>query len=169
MRWGRGAERGARHLDQRGFALIEVIAALLFLTVTMSALAGAVMAVLGAASRHRDVVRSGVESIDIAEELNRGPYVQCQTASQVRTALGFPKTVDGFELDVDEVDYLKSRAASSAEWVDQPTCTAAGDQGLQRVHIAVVRPNGRGVERLQFVMRDDTCVNVTTTLADQEC
>jgi len=169
MIWGRTPISTHRNFSQGGFSLLEVLTALLLLIVVMTALSAVVMAVLASASTHRDVVTSGVQSMDIAEQLDRSPYVACQTIAQMRTAMGFPKMAEGSTLDVSNVDYLKSRTAAKSEWVNQGTCVGAGDQGLQRIEVSVTRPRGRGIEKLLFVVRDDTCRNVTTTVSGQEC
>lgn len=169
MHWGRLSRVESRRPGQDGFVLIEVIVALMFLIVVMTALSAAVMAVLVSASTHRDVVRSGVESMHIAEDLERLQYGDCRTVADFKTAMGFPRTVSGFVLDITSVDYLKSRTSSTAEWVNRTACQAAGDQGLQRIAVSVTRPAGRGTESLPFVVRDRRCRNTTTTISEQAC
>lgn len=169
MSWGDLRSWRRRRCRQGGFALVEAIAALLLLAVGMTAVLSSAISLLFLTSAHRDRVRSGVEAIDIAERIENAPYVPCSPVTQVRSALSFPATLDGFVLDVSKVQYLQSRAAATASWIDSASaCQAGGDQGLQRVEISVSRPNGRGVEKLWFVARDDTCRNITT-VPGQRC
>ena len=167
------AQRSDRRA-QSGFTLIEILATMMLLSVSMMALLGSTMGLISLSVIHRNVVKSGIESVGVAEDVEQMDYLECPTVDQVRTALGYPQTVDEFVLDIESLQYLASSTASTATWVDRTACTTAGDQGLLRVVVSVERPNGRGVERLTIVKRDDRCSVhsaqfTATTMAAQKC
>jgi len=165
---------GCEKRGQVGFTLIEVLATLMLLSVSLVALLSSTLGLISLSMVHRNVVKSGIESVGVAEAVEKMGYLECPTVGQVRTALGYPQTVDEFVLDIESLQYLASGASSTATWGDRPSCLAAGDQGLLRVVVSVERPNGRGVERLVLVKRDDRCSEhsaqfTATTMAAQKC
>ena len=144
---------------QGGFALAEVLAALLVLAVGISAVFSSLLAVFMSSQVNRDKVLSGIEATQVVESVQRSAYVPCAGTSSYNSSM--PVT-SGMTLAVSDVKYLASSVSDSASF--QNTCPPSGDKGVQRITVTA-RPTARPnrVESIVIFKRNDTCPGSPTT------
>lgn len=136
-----------------GFALVEVLAAMLLLSVAIGAVFMTLLAVFTSSAMNRNIVLSGNEATKVVESIQRAAYEPCPSASNYSSAL---PTTPKMTLSVTKVEYIVSSVSDSGSF--QASCPGTGDKGVQRVTVtarATARPGGS--ETLVIFKRNDTC------------
>lgn len=161
LRHGTGRPRHTSR-SERGETLIELMATIVLIGVSVVALVGALINVLGMTARQRSATRAGNETVNIVETLRSVPYEPCATTDTYEADM--PPEPPGWSFNILEVEWLKPPASASApnpnpEWVASTgACTDATDQGVQRITISAVGSGPSKTPRtLTFVKRTRVC------------
>ena len=147
----------ARLNGQAGFTLIESLGALALVTIAVITMFSALLAVFISSNQNRGVVRSSIEAAGVVERIEQVAYVPCPHAGATAdpyAAAESSASSAGLVLEVLKVEYLTSKAASTANF--QTGCPAAGDQGLQRITVVVNPADATEVKETIVVMKRDT-------------
>ncbi len=159
MRGMRGSpiERRARERGQAGYSLVEAIAAIALSGTVVLAVISCVLTLVYSAGTHRRAVRSGIEATDIAEQIDRLPYVPCAGSSAYASAIS-SLTLPGYSAQFVAIERLQSRTASTASFTTSTCTNPADDQGVQRLTVRVTATGKTDVtEDLVFVKRNTSC------------
>jgi len=143
---------------QAGFALAEILAAVIVFGVGISAVFMTLLAVFTSSDVNRDVVLSGIEATNIVESVQRAAYDDCPNANYDSALPSTP----GMTLSVTDVKYLVNNVSETGSF--QTACPGSGDKGVQRITV-MARPvahPGRS-ETLVIFKRNDTCPGAPTT------
>lgn len=157
----RKAERNASCQSQAGFSLIESIAGIALSGTVVLAIITCVLTLLLSSSSHARTVRSGIEATDIAEQVDRMPYVPCGGAAHYSTPIS-ALVVPGYSAQYVRVEYLVDSGADEATFTSTACTTVAADEGIQRLTVRVTATGRNDVsEELVFVKRNTTCPSGT--------
>lgn len=153
---GGGSESGRRcrrgRVGSGGFALVEILAALMLMAVGLTAVIATLLAVFTSSSVNRNNVMSSIESTKVVEALKRATYVSCATPSSYASAA---TASTGMTVSITSVQYLTSSVSDTASY--QTSCPSP-DRGVQRITVQARITNGKGgVVPLVVVKRNDTC------------
>jgi Tfp pilus assembly protein PilW len=146
-----------RSRGQGGYSLVEAIAAIALSGTVVLAVISCVLTLVYSAGTHKRMVRSGIEATDIAEQIDRLPYVPCASSSSYAAAIS-SLTLPGYSAQFTGIQYLQSKTSSTATFTSTPCTNAANDQGVQRLTVRVTATGKTDVtEDLVFVKRNTTC------------
>jgi type II secretory pathway pseudopilin PulG len=136
----------------RGDTLIELLVAVVIMTVAVVAIAGAFATGIRMSAIHRQqslagsYVRSFAEAVQTAVAASPTGYVPCTVdGASYKAAYALPDT--DFERDVVAVVYWNGVDSFVA------TCAPASDSGVQRVTLSVHTPDRRVDERVDVIIR----------------
>lgn len=148
---------GAADRGERGETLIELMATVVLMGVSIVALVGALLGVMTTAAENRRVTRAGNEAVTVVETLRGVDYVPCATATSYEAAL--PAMPRDYEVQITQVRRLQSNVAATPVWVPPSGgCTADNDTGAQQITIRVAATDGSDVARsLTLVKRRKAC------------
>ena len=150
-----------RSRGQGGYSLVEAIAAIALSGTVVLAVISCVLTLVYSAGTHKRMVRSGIEATDIAEQIDRLPYVPCAGSSSYAAAIS-SLTLPGYSAQFTGIQYLQSKTSSTATFTSTPCTNPANDQGVQRLTVRVTATGKTDVtEDLVFVKRNTTCPSGT--------
>ncbi len=156
--------------DERGFTLIEVMVGSVIMAIAFVGLMSMMFTLLATSMAHRQSVRGGLVSTEIAEILEGAPYVNCATAAGYSTSL---TTGLSYVATIDSVTYLADRTSPTPTFV---TSCPATDQGIQTIKVKVVIDTafsgGGTVTRTEFVeytKRNRACPTSYATVPGDAC
>jgi len=139
-------------IGQGGFALPEVLAAVMLMTVGLTAVTATMLAVFMSSGVNRNHVLSSLEATQVVESLKRAAYVSCATPTSYAAAV---TAGPGMSVSITDVKYLSSSVSDSASF--QNTCPSP-DRGVQRIVVSARQTAGRGgSESIVVFKRNDTC------------
>ncbi len=137
-----------QHAD-RGETLLELLVAVVIMSVTVVAVFGGVVNTVMVADIHRKQAIAGAYVRDYAEAVQNvvagGGYTSCAGTSAYQSPAGFT-VPNGYTAAVTSVQYW-----SGSQWTSG--CDPASDPGVQRVNLSVASSDGRAVETLTVVVR----------------
>ncbi|MCB0977559.1 MAG: hypothetical protein KDB02_08885 [Acidimicrobiales bacterium] len=162
-----------RTRDEAGETLIETVMSLLLIATVVMAVIFSLFTVMRSTRAHRKIVRSGNESVAVAEQLHQVPYLPC--GGSVTPLDGYQNDVElnvpGFEADIIDVRFLKDGNASLPPGGDsfQTTCPTT-DQGVQELTVVLHPTTDTGVaQRLAFYKRANECPQQNQQFEGQLC
>lgn len=145
---------GGRGRGERGETLIELMATVVLMGIAVVAVLTMIFTLIRVSNAYRKTTTANVEAVTFAEDLLQTENGQAYQPCAVPTDYQFT-AVDGFEAQVEEVQYLMDNTASSSSWVS--TCPAT-DQGMQRLTVLVsAETSPLESERVTVFKRDRTC------------
>ncbi|MHB1139287.1 MAG: type IV pilus modification PilV family protein [Microthrixaceae bacterium] len=154
---GRQIELRKRRRGQAGYSLVEAVAAIALSGTVVLAVISCVLTLVYSAGTHRRAVRSGIEATDIAEQIDRLPYVPCAGSSAYSAAIN-SLTIPGYSAQFAGIEHLQSRTAATASFTTTSCSNPADDQGVQRLTVQVTATGKTDVtEDLVFVKRNSGC------------
>jgi len=131
--------------SESGETLLELLIALVIMSIAVVAIVGALAASIKVSDVHRKQTTAGTAARSYAEVVKNNAvsgYVACASASAYTT--GFPAAPTGFSTPVAQIKYWTGTTWSG-------TCTT--DSGLQQVTLTVASNDGRATERVVLVIR----------------
>ena len=142
---------------ERGETLIELMATVLLMGVSIVALVAALLGVMRTSVENRRATRAGNEAVNVVETLRSVDYVPCATASTYASSV--PAAPRGYTTSITRVRRLQSDTASTPVWVPAAGgCNVANDTGAQEITIRVQATDGSNVSRsLTLVKRRKAC------------
>lgn len=154
--------------DERGFALIEVLVAMVVIAVLLSALMLFTTGLLRAGAQQSSVSAARNRAVTAVEDLDAMKYKACsagQTTAQFETSFGSSDEDywsvtgdlgDGYDVSITGVRFLASSAPNvdTANFVD--TCPSQ-DQGAQQITVKVTKIGTSHSANLTLAKRDASC------------
>lgn len=160
-----------RRRSESGETLIEALIAVLILSTSFIACVTLMVTVVGASAANRQQVDAGNRATDVAEALQRRPYIACSPGNppNYNPSNSVFNPDDGkYTAQIESIRYLASGAAATESATFQANCPAT-DQGAQQITVYVrAKATPQGAARVVIVKRKDACVGVPTT-AGQRC
>jgi type II secretory pathway pseudopilin PulG len=141
--------------DERGETLIELMATVVLMGVSIVAIVGALMGVIQTSSQHRRATRAGNEAVNVVEFIRDQDYTPCVTTS----TYALPTPPPRYSYTISSVRSLQSNTAGTPVWIATPGgCNATNDQGAQQITVKVTATGTGAVSRsLTFVKRKKIC------------
>jgi Tfp pilus assembly protein PilV len=139
-------------VDDRGETLIEILVALVILSVTVSGLVVAIAATVRMSDVHRKQATAGADVRDFAEAVENSVsgsptgYIACAGPTAYQALYTVPDATH-YEATQIGIGYWNGTAFVS-------TCPVAGDQGVQRVSLQVRSKDNRAIEKLDVIVRN---------------
>lgn len=168
---GRRWSAGKR--SEAGETLIETVMSLLLIATVVMAVIFSLLTVMKTTRAHRQLVRAGNESVTVAEQLQRVAYKPCGSSpaplNAYRNLVTF--SVDGYDAEITQVHFLKSRASTTPPGGDsfQGSCPAT-DQGVQELEVVLTPTTNTGVaQKLTFYKRANECPEQNQQFEGQLC
>jgi Tfp pilus assembly protein PilV len=138
---------------EAGDTLIEVLIALVIISIAVTGLLGALITSITTSGEHRSltvedtVLRSYAEAYENQIQFQPSPdFRECETASQYKSALASPTTPSGYTINF-TVQYWNKNGSS----FDQ-TCGASDKTGVQLITLNAQGPGA--IQTLAFVVRN---------------
>lgn len=135
---------------ERGETLIELMATVVLMGVSIVALIGSLLGAMTTSNTHRRATRAGNEAVNVVEDLRGQTYVPCATT----TTYTLPTPPPTYTYTIESVRRLQNANANPAVWVSNAGCTPTNDQGAQIIKIRVRSAGTPAVSRsLSLVKR----------------
>lgn len=152
--------------DERGETLIELMATVVLMGVSIVAIVGALMGVIQTSSQHRRATRAGNEAVNVVEFIRDQNYVACGSIGSYT----LPSPPTRYSYSITSFRVLQNKTAAPPVWIAPPGgCTAANDTGAQQITVKVTATGTGAVSRtLTFVKRNKICPGVAAS-APQNC
>jgi type II secretory pathway pseudopilin PulG len=146
----------ARHGDEGGETLIELLATVILLGTAVVAVISGLYTAVRSSDQHKRRTRTAAEVTNVVEVLSRTDYIPC-TSGVPNYSSVLPSLPSGYTLLPLVVEPLASASAADPSW--SATCPTEGDQGAQRITVVVSQGTGeREVrEELVYVKRSREC------------
>ena len=142
---------------ERGETLIELMATVMLMGVSIVALVAALLGVMRTAAENRRATRAANEAVNVVETLRGVDYVPCATATTYVSSV--PAAPRGYSTQIVRLRRLQSNTASTPVWIPSSGgCSAASDTGAQEITVRVTATDGSDVSRsLTLVKRRKAC------------
>jgi Tfp pilus assembly protein PilV len=140
------------HVDDRGETLIEILVALVVMSVTVVGLVVGIAATVRMSDIHRKQANAGADVRAFAETVENSVaasptgYIACAGPTAYQSLYTVP-----------DATHYEATQTGIAYWNGSTfvaTCPVAGDQGVQRVSLQVRSKDGRASEKLDVVIRN---------------
>ncbi len=163
-----GSHQGVQRRPQGGWTLLEALATVILMSVSLVALILAFSSLTILSTRNRYHVQAGNEATSVTETVQRLAYLPCDGGSY-----SLPPVAPGFTASIEKVEYLQNRTDNPPTFVT-PDCPlvsgAPTDYGIQRLTIRVISSNVSGIsERVVLSKRASTCPATMPTVPGQSC
>lgn len=142
---------------ERGETLIELMATVVLMGISIVALIGSLLGAMTTSHYQQRNVQAANLTENAAESIRLASYVTCAGTSSYSGAM--PTSNAKVQYSVSEVKYLHNRDDASATW--DGSCPST-DQGAQQITVLVkITSTPRVQKKLTFVKRNKICPNVT--------
>lgn len=142
---------------ERGETLIELMATVMLMGVSIVALVAALLGVMTTAAENRRATRAANEAVNVVETLRGVDYVPCATAASYVSSL--PAMPRGYAAEIVELRRLQDATVDPPVWVAPGSgCTTDNDTGAHEITVRVTATDGSEVSRsLALVKRRKAC------------
>lgn len=130
--------------DDAGLTLIEVLMAVVIMSIAFSVILGGMFTAIVVSDQHRKSATADSVIRSMAEWVKSAPYVACPSSSNYASGFSAPA---GFSITVSGVQYWDQTTSAFV-----PVCPGV-DAGAQRVSLVASSSDGRGGLSLQLVKR----------------
>ncbi|MCB0963406.1 MAG: type II secretion system protein [Acidimicrobiales bacterium] len=148
---------GTADRGERGETLIELMATVILMGVSIVALVASLLAVMRTSVENRRATRAGNEAVNVVETLRGVDYIPCATDASYVASL--PAAPRGYVTEITGLRRLQNADVEPPVWVaPSGGCTTANDTGAQEITVKVTATDGSDVSRsLSMVKRRKAC------------